>query len=71
MLVHAMISSRLDYCNSIYYNMEKSNLYELQKVQNEAARLIKRKNKRHSIINDLKKLHRLTVEGRIIFKILL
>ena len=48
MLMHAMISCRLDFCNSIYYNMEKSNLYKLQKVQNADARLIKRKkNKRH------------------------
>ena len=71
MLVHAVISSRLDYCNSLFYNMSKSNLYKLQKVQNAAARLIVRKNKRHSVTNIMKELHWLKIESRIIFKILL
>ena len=71
MLVHAVISSRLDYCNSIFFNMGKSNLYKLQKVQNAAARLIVRKRRRDSVRETLKELHWLTVESRIIFKILL
>ena len=71
MLVHAVISSRLDYCNSLYYNMKKSNLYKLQKVQNSAARLIERKNRRHPVHNILKELHWLNVEVRILFKIML
>ena len=51
--------------------MSKSNLYKLQKVQNAAARLIVRKNKRHSVTNIMKELHWLKIESRIIFKILL
>ena len=70
-LVHAVISSRLDYCNSLYFNMSKSNLYKLQKVQNAAARLVMQKNKRQSTSGMLKGLHWLQVESRIIFKILL
>ena len=71
MLVHSMISIRIDYCNSIFYNMGKSNLYKLQKVQNAAARLIVQKRRRESISNTLKQLHWLRIESRIIFKILL
>ena len=71
MLVHAVISSRIDYCNSMFFNMSRSNLYKLQKVQNAAARLIVRKRKRESISSTLKDLHWLEVESRIMFKILL
>ena len=71
MLVHSVISSRLDYCNSLFFNMSKSNLYKLQKVQNAAARLVARKRKREGISAVMKELHWLQVEARIIFKILL
>ena len=70
MLVHAVIS-RLDYCNSLFFSISKSNIYKLQKVQNAAARLVARKRKRDSISNTLKELHWLPVESRVIFKILL
>ena len=70
MLVHAVIS-RLDYCNSLFFNISRSNIYKLQKVQNAAARLVARKRKRESISSTLRKLHWLPVESRVIFKILL
>ena len=71
MLVHAVSTSRLDYCNSLFINMSKSNLFKLQKVQNAAARLVVRKSKRQSVTGVMKELHWLRVESRIIFKILL
>ena len=71
MLVHAVSSSRLDYCNSLFFNISKSNLYKLQKVQNAAARLVARKRRRDGVSSILKELHWLRVESRIIFKILL
>jgi hypothetical protein len=40
---------RIDYCNSLFFNMPKENIYKLQKVQNSAARLVTRKLKRDSI----------------------
>jgi len=39
-LVHAFISSRLDYCNSVLYGVTDNFLQRLQSVQNAAARLI-------------------------------
>ena len=71
MLVHAVISSKLDYCNSLFFNMSKANLFKLQKVQNAAARLIVWKNKRHSVTKIMKELRWLKIELRIFFKILL
>ena len=71
MLVHAVTSSRLDYCNSIFINMSKNNVYKLQKVQNAAARLVAKKRKRDSVQAVIRQLHWLPVESRIVFKILL
>ena len=71
MLVHAVSSSRLDYCNSLYINMNKDNIFKLQKVQNAAARLVTRRRKRDSISGTLANLHWLNVESRIIFKVIL
>ena len=71
MLVHAVITSRLDYCNSLFFNMSQSNIYKLQKVQNAAARLVARRRKRKSISGVIRDLHWLRVESRIVFKILL
>ena len=70
-LVHAIITSRLDYCNSLFMNISKGNLYKLQKVQNSAARLVLGRNRRQSARAALRELHWLNVESRIVFKILL
>ena len=69
-LVHSVMS-RLDYCNSLLFNISKSKLFKLQKVQNAAAKLVVRCKKRTPISTTLKKLHWLRVESRIIFKLLL
>ena len=71
-LVHSsIVSSRLDYCNSIFANLDKENLFKLQKVQNAAARLVLGKRRRDSASSALKELHWLNIEARITFKILL
>ena len=70
-LVHAVISGRLDYCNVLFMNISKENIFKLQKVQNAAARLILGKRKRDSATAALKQLHWLKVEARVIFKVLL
>ena len=39
-LVHVSVSSKLDHCNSLLYNVPKYAVKKLQSVQNAAARLI-------------------------------
>ncbi len=40
-VIHAFVTSRLDYCNSLYYGINQSSMERLQLVQNAAARLLK------------------------------
>ncbi|XP_078357750.1 uncharacterized protein LOC144642610 [Oculina patagonica] len=70
-LVHAFVSSELDHCNSLLYNVPKYALKKLQSVQNAAARLITCSRKYDHITPILKELHWLPVSERIKFKILL
>lgn len=70
-LVHAFISSRLDFCNSLLYGLPKSLLQKLQHVQNAAARVVSCCQKHDHITPVLYSLHWLPVEQRIEFKILL
>ena len=44
-MVHAFVTSRLDYCNSILYGASAVHIRPLQNVLNAAARLILRKRK--------------------------
>ena len=41
-VIHAAISSRLDYANSLLYGSNTYHLSRLQKVQNTAARIVAR-----------------------------
>ena len=41
-LVHAFVTSKLDHCNSLLYNVPKNVIKKLQLMQNAAARLITR-----------------------------
>ncbi|XP_068704443.1 uncharacterized protein [Montipora foliosa] len=70
-LIHAFISSRLDYCNSLFYNIPAYQLEKLQRIQNAAARLILKESKFCHITPLLMTLHWLPVKYRIHFKILL
>ena len=70
-VIHAFITSRLDYCNALYYGIDLSSLKRLQLVQNSAARLLTGTKKRNHITPVLASLHWLPVKYRIDFKILL
>ena len=70
-LVHALVTSRLDYCNSLLTGITDSQLNRLQRFQNNAARVVCRIPKFDHITPTLKALHWLPVKSRIIFKILL
>ncbi len=70
-VIHAFVSTRLDYCNSIYMGINQSSLARLQMVQNAAARLLTGVRKREHITPVLISLHWLPVHFRIDFKVLL
>ena len=70
-LIHAYITSRVDYCNSLLYGVPKELLGKLQSVMNTAARLVTYTRKYDSISPVLKNLHWLPVHQRVKFKILL
>ncbi len=48
-VIHALISSRLDYCNSLYIGLPQSTRSRLQMVQNAAARFLTGTKKRDLI----------------------
>lgn len=68
-MVNALITSRLDYANGIFYKLPKYLTNKLQKVQNNSARLILRKKKRDRVTPMLVALHWLPIRSRIKYKV--
>jgi hypothetical protein len=68
-LCHAFITSRLDFCNSLYYNLPDYNIKKLQSVLNAAAKFLTGRHKWESASSALHELHWLPVRKRIDFKI--
>lgn len=70
-LMHAFITSRVDYCNALFVNLPKKDLMRLQLILNRAARLIFNLPPFESISSYLYELHWLPVKARIEFKLCL
>ncbi len=70
-LVHAFMTSRLDYCNALLGGCPASSINKLQIVQNTAARVFTRSRKYDHITSILQTLHCLTIMFCISCKILL
>ena len=68
LLANSMISSRLDYCNSLLYGISKYNVAKLQKIQNALCRIVFRLDRTSHVTPFLQKLHWLPITYRILFK---
>ncbi|MBN3304552.1 ZP3 protein, partial [Amia calva] len=71
MVILAFMSSRLDYCNSLYLGLSKKLLLCMQLVQNADARLLTGTKKHSSITPVLASLHWLPDDFRVQYKVLL
>ena len=65
----SLVSSKLDYCNSILYNIPNCEINKVQSVQNCLARVVSRSPRFCSVTPLLKFLHWLPVQFRIKYKI--
>jgi hypothetical protein len=70
-LVQAFVTSRLDYANSLLIGLPDCQLKKLQRVQNNAARLIALAGRYDHVTPILKELHWLPISQRIVYKVLL
>ncbi|CAB4010661.1 Hypothetical predicted protein, partial [Paramuricea clavata] len=69
-LVHAFVTSHLDYCNGLLYGLPNNAIAKLQRVQNAAARILYRAPQFSHITPLLYELHWLPVKYRIEYKII-
>ena len=69
-VANALVSSRLDYCNSLFRSLSAKDLHKLQCIQKSIARIVSNTSKFSSITPVLKDLHWLPIKYRSIFKTL-
>ena len=67
-LIHALISTSLDYCNSVLFILPTSSILRLQRIQNQAAHISTRTPRRYHITELLMHLHWLKIKERIVYK---
>ena len=65
----ALVSSKLDYCNSLFHNMPEKDIARLQRVQNCLARVVTKAPRFSCSVLMLKQLHWLPVKFGINFRI--
>ena len=70
-LVHAIVVSRIDNCNSLLYGIPDYELNRLQMLQNSCARFIYNRQKYDHVSDLFIELHWLPIKQRIVFKVLL
>ena len=66
-LIQALITSHLDFCNSILYNLPNKQIERLQQIRNQAEHMLKIIPPRNHITPVLRALHWLRIHDRIIF----
>jgi len=66
----SIVHSKLDYCNSLYCNLPKSQINRLQQIQNSLARTVVKNTKSSHTIPILRSLHWLKINECIEYKLL-
>ena len=69
-MVHVLVMSRLDYCNTLIHGLPDTMISKMQLVQNTTARIVARTARHNHITPVLKKLHWLPVKYCAQFKLL-
>ena len=70
-IIHALISCRLDYCNSLLYNIPTHKTDHMQRLQNQCVCILTKSPRREHITPVLKSLNWLIIQDRITYKILI
>ncbi|KAF7238972.1 Choline/ethanolaminephosphotransferase 1, partial [Varanus komodoensis] len=70
-VTHALVTSRLDFCNALYVGLPLKTVRTLQLVQNRAARLLTGTGRYAHMTPVLRQLHWLPIEARAQFKVLI
>ena len=65
-----IVHAKLDYCNSLFLNIDVTQINRLQTIQNSFARAVSKTPKHHHITPVLKILHWLKIPERIEYKII-
>ena len=68
-MVISFITSRLDDCNSVFGGLPAAEITRLQRIHNNATRLVLRKSKRDHVSPLLQRLHWLSIPARIDYKV--
>src|SRR6218665_58621 len=66
----SIVHAKLDYCNSLFLNIDVTQINRLQAIQNALARAVTKTPKHHHITPILKKLHWLKIPQRIEYKVI-
>ena len=68
LLANSVISSRIAYCNSLLYGVNKYNVAKFQKIQNALCRIVFRLDKTSHVTPYMQKLQWLPISYHILFK---
>ena len=69
--IHSFITSRIDFCNSLYFTLPDYARNQIQTIQNSCAKCLTGARRFDSATSALKSLHWLPVKARAQFKVLL
>ena len=69
-VVHAFVTTKLDYCSHLYFGLSKYQVNKMQRGQNKVAQLVTCSSKYDHITPLLQQLHWLPVLYCVVFKIL-